>query len=140
MLAETLNADLYEIAPKTPYTNADLDWRDANSRSSLEMKNKSSRPEIAETDSHAGDYDTFLLGFPIWWYIAPTIVNTVLEKCDLSGKKIILFATSGSSGFGETAAYLKGNVSETTAIEEGMLQNGRQDADAWKTWAAILNI
>ncbi len=139
VLAETLKADLYEIAPKTPYTDADLDWRDANSRSSIEMKNKASRPEIADTDAHAGDYDVILLGFPIWWYIAPTIVNTFLEKYDFSGKKIILFATSGGSGFGETVAWLKGSVAENTVIEEGMLQKGRQDTEAWKKWAAGLN-
>ena len=140
VLADTLSADLYEIAPVTPYTDADLDWRDANSRSSLEMKDKSSRPEIADTDAHAADYDVILLGFPIWWYIAPTIVNTFLEKYDFSGKKIILFATSGGSGFGETVTWLKGSVAESTLIEEGMLQKGRQDAEAWKKWAAELGI
>ena len=139
-LAEELNADLHEISPKTPYTANDLDWRNANSRSSIEMKNKASRPEITDDGAHAENYDVILLGFPIWWYIAPTIVNTFLEKYDLSGKRIILFATSGSSGFGETVAHLKGSVSQTTAIEEGMLQNGRQNIDAWKQWAAGLNL
>lgn len=140
VLADTLNADLYEIAPKTPYTDADLDWRNANSRSSLEMKDKTSRPEIANTNARVGDYDVILLGFPIWWYIAPTIVNTFLEKYDFFGKKIILFATSGGSGFGDTVTWLKGSVAENTVIEEGMLQKGRQDADAWKNWAAGLDI
>lgn len=140
VLADALNADLYEIAPKTPYTDADLDWRDANSRSSLEMKDKTSRPEIADTDARAADYDVILLGFPIWWYIAPTIVNTFLEKYDFSGKKILLFATSGGSGFGETVTWLKGSVAESAVIEEGMLQKGRQDAEAWKTWAAGLGV
>jgi flavodoxin len=135
VLAGTLKADLYEITPKVLYTDADLDWRDANSRSSVEMKDKTSRPEITDADAHAGDYDVILLGFPIWWYIAPTIVNTFLEKYDLTGKRIILFATSGGSGFGETAAWLKGSVADSAAIEEGMLQKGRQDAAAWKTWA-----
>ena len=138
-LSDALNADLYEIAPVESYTDADLDWRNANSRSSIEMKNKASRPEIADTDAHAGDYDVILLGFPIWWYIAPTIVNTFLEKYDFSGKKIILFATSGGSGFGKTVAWLKGSVAENTVIEEGMLQKGRQDTEAWKKWAAGLN-
>ena len=140
VLAETLAADLYEITPATPYTNADLDWRDANSRSSLEMKDKTSRPEIIDTTAHAGDYDVILLRFPIWWYITPTIVNTFLEKYDLSGKKIILFATSGGSGFGETVTWLKGSVAENTVIAEGMLQKGRQDVAAWKTWGAGLGI
>lgn len=140
VLAETLSADLYEIAPKTPYTDADLDWRNANSRSSLEMKDKTSRPEIANTDARVGDYDVILLGFPIWWYIAPTIVNAFLEKYNFFGKKIILFATSGGSGFGDTVTWLKGSVAENTVIEEGMLQSGHQDAEKWKKWAAGLDI
>lgn len=135
VLADTLNADLYEIAPETPYTDADLDWRNANSRSSIEMKNKTSRPEIANTDARVGDYDVILLGFPIWWYIAPTIVNAFLEKYNFFGKKIILFATSGGSGFGDTVTWLKGSVAESTTIEEGMLQSGHQDAEKWKKWA-----
>ena len=140
VLADTLNADLYEIAPQTPYTDADLDWRDAASRSSLEMKDKSSRPEIADTDAHATDYDVILLGFPIWWYIAPTIVNTFLEKYDFSGKKIILFATSGGSKFGETVEELKVSVSADTEIVEGKLLNGRQSIASIKAWTDTLNI
>lgn len=140
ILAETLNADLYEITPKIPYTKADLDWMDQNSRSSIEMRDKSSRPEIIENDAHIENYDTVFVGFPIWWYVAPTIINTFLEKYDFSDKKIILFATSGSSGYGETVKYLKGSVADTATIEEGMLQNGRQSASAWKNWASSLDV
>ena len=86
------------------------------------------------------DYDVIFLGFPIWWYVAPTIINTFLESCDFSGKRIILFATSGGSGFGKTVESLKGSVSGTAVMEEGMLQSGRLDAEAWKTWAAGLDI
>jgi len=136
-LSETLNADLYEIAPAIPYTEADLDWRNAASRSSLEMKDKTSRPEIKDIPVNIADYDTILLGFPIWWYIAPTIVNTFLEKHDFSGKKLLLFATSGGSGFGKTAESLKGSV-PGAFIEEGMLQRGRQDLNTWKNWAESL--
>lgn len=138
-LADALNADLYEIAPAVPYTDADLDWRNMNSRSSLEMKDKTSRPEIADTPVNIADFDTILVGFPIWWYVAPTIVNTFLEKHDFSGKKIILFATSGGSGFGKTVESLKDSA-PGAAIEEGMLQRGRQDMDAWKTWAKGLGL
>ena len=133
-LSDALNADLYEITPAVRYTDADLDWCNADSRSSVEMKDKFSRPEIADSPVNIADYENILLGFPIWWYVAPTIVNTFLEKHDFSGKKLILFATSGGSGFGKTVDSLK--VSVTGAmIEEGMLQRGKQDMDAWKNWA-----
>ena len=119
-LAEAADADLYEIRPKVPYTEADLNWKDDNSRSSVEMKkDKSFRPAIVGDDAKINDYDTIFVGFPIWWYIAPTIINTFLESYDFSGKKIILFATSGSSGFGDTVKELKGSVSESANIIEG---------------------
>lgn len=136
-LSDTLKAGLYEIAPAVLYTDADLDWRNANSRSSLEMKDKSSRPEIVDEPVNIADYDTVLVGFPIWWYVAPTIVNTFLEKHDFYGKKIVLFATSGGSGFGNTVEGLKNSV-PGAAIEEGLLQRGGQDMDAWKNWAMSL--
>ena len=136
-LSDALSADLYEIAPAVPYTAEDLDWRNAASRSSLEMKDKSSRPEIIDAPVHIADYDTVLVGFPIWWYVAPTIVNTFLEKHDFAGKRIILFATSGGSGFGKTVDSLKASV-PGAVIEEGMLQRGQQDLDAWKRWAKEL--
>lgn len=136
-LADALNADLYEITPAVRYTDADLDWRNADSRSSLEMKDKASRPEIIDAPVSIADYDTILVGFPIWWYVAPTIVNTFLEKHDFSGKKIVLFATSGGSDFGGTIDSLKGSV-PGAVIEEGMLQRGKQDLDTWKSWAKSL--
>ncbi|MCQ2401820.1 MAG: flavodoxin [Lachnospiraceae bacterium] len=117
-LAAEKGADIYEIKPLVPYTKADLDWMNPKSRSSVEMKNKSMRPEIVDDDAHIEDYETIYLGFPIWWYVAPTIVNTFLEKYDFSGKKIILFATSGSSGWGNTVKELKVSVAEDTVIEE----------------------
>ena len=137
VLSNALDADLYEISPAVRYTDEDLDWRNANSRSSVEMKDKASRPEIADAPVNIADYDTILVGFPIWWYVAPTIVNTFLEKHDFSGKRIVLFATSGGSDFGKTADSLKASV-PGTFIEEGMLQRGKQDMDAWKNWAANL--
>ena len=107
MLAKVTNSDLFEIKPTVPYTKADLDWTNKQSRSSVEMQDKHSRPEIAEKLADADKYDTIFLGFPIWWYVAPTIINTFVESCDLSGKTIIPFATSGGSGMGKTVDELK---------------------------------
>ena len=140
LLAEAAGADLYEIAPKVPYTKADLDWQDKSSRSSVEMSDKSSRPKLADGDAKVQDYDVVFVGFPIWWYVAPTIINTFLEKYDFSGKTIILFATSGSSGFGNTAENLKGSVSDTAVIREGKLLNGKQSVGALKSWVDSLGI
>ena len=116
-LAKEANADIYEIKPSVPYTKADLNWQDKNSRSSIEMSDHNSRPEIADKNADISKYDTIYLGFPIWWYIAPTIINTFLESYDFSGKKIILFATSGSSGFGKTVQNLQSSASDSKIIE-----------------------
>ena len=105
-IAKVANADLFEIKPTTPYTNADLDWRDKTSRSSVEMSNPDSRPKIANKLDNMADYDTVLIGFPIWWYVAPTIIDTFVESYDLSGKTIVPFATSGGSGMGKTVDVL----------------------------------
>ena len=107
MVAEAAGADLYEITPKEAYTKADLNWMDKKSRSSVEMADKKIRPEITDTDAKIAEYDEIFLGFPIWWYVAPTIINTFLEKYDFTGKKIVLFATSGGSGFGNTVKELQ---------------------------------
>ena len=106
-LAKEFNADIYEITPEVPYTAADLDWRDKNSRSTIEMKDKSSRPVIKGRCENIADYDVVWIGFPIWWYTAPTIVNTFIEAHDLSGKTLNVFATSGSSGVDGSANDLK---------------------------------
>ena len=106
-LAKAAEADLYEIKPETPYTKKDLNWMNPLARSTKEMKDKSSRPTLADTDANIAEYDTIFVGFPIWWYVAPTIINTFLEAYDFSGKKIILFATSGGSGFGKAVAGLQ---------------------------------
>ena len=101
-LAEAIGADIFEIAPKIPYTKADLNWMDKNARSTIEMNDPSSRPEIAAKCDKMSEYDTIFVGFPIWWYVAPTIINTFLESYNLTGKTIIPFATSGTSGMGKT--------------------------------------
>ena len=138
MLADAIGADIHEISPKVPYTKADLNWMNKKSRSSIEMNDKTIRPEIAESNVRIEDYDVIFLGFPIWWYVAPTIINTFLEKYDFSGKKIILFATSGGSKFGKTVEELKVSVSADTEIIEGKLLNGRQSIASVKAWTDTL--
>ena len=132
MIAEITKADLFEITPKIPYTKADLNWMDKKSRSSVEMNDKKFRPEIANADIDTNDYDEIILGFPIWWYVAPTIINTFLEANDFSGKKIILFATSGGSGFGNTARELQPSA-QGALITEGKLLNNvsKQQINEW---------
>lgn len=101
-LSEAIGADLYAIEPEVTYTKADLDWMDKKSRSTIEMNNPASRPAIAGKRDNMNDYDTVFVGFPIWWYVAPTIINTFLESYDLTDKTIIPFATSGGSDMGKT--------------------------------------
>lgn len=140
MLADAVGADIHEIRPKVPYTKADLNWMNKKSRSSIEMNNKSIRPEIAESNVKVENYDVIFLGFPIWWYVAPTIINTFLESADFSGKKIILFATSGGSKFGKTVEELKISVPDSCEIIEGKLLNGRQTIASVKEWADTLGL
>ena len=127
-LASAAKTDIYEIKPAVPYTKADLNWMDKKSRSSVEMGNKSFRPEIVKDDLNLSQYDTILVGFPIWWYVAPTIINTFLESYDFAGKKIVLFATSGGSGFGNTVKELKPSA-PGAEIVEGKLLNRATDKD-----------
>ena len=129
--------DIYEIKPAVPYTKEDLNWMNKNSRSSVEMKDTSSRPALADTTADISAYDTILLGFPIWWYIAPTIINTFLESYDFTGKKIVLFATSGGSGFGKAVESLKGSCPGAT-ITEGKLLNHMPEATELKKWVESL--
>ena len=133
-LANVAGADIYEIKPKVPYTRDDLNWRNLKSRSSLEMKDKSSRPELADTNADISGYDTIFVGFPVWWYIAPTIINTFLESYDFSGKKIVLFATSGGSGFGRAVEFLQTSAPKAEIIE-GEILNGRLDNAKLKAFA-----
>ncbi len=131
-VAEAADADLYEIRPETPYTKADLNWMDKKSRSSVEMADKSIRPTLADTDAPVADADTVLIGFPIWWYVAPTIINTFLESYDFSGKKVILFATSGGSGFGNTVRELQPSAPKAEIVEGKVLNHaGKKDIAAW---------
>ncbi len=138
-LSKVAKADLFEIKAKQPYSNADLNWMDKNSRTSLEMADKSSRPEIEHKSLNVGDYDVIFLGFPIWWYVAPTIINTFLESYNFAGKTIILFATSGGSGFGNTKKFLQPSAPQATIIE-GRLLNGNPSEDTITTWLKNLKV
>lgn len=139
-LAEVTGADLYEIKPEVSYSKEDLNWMDKKSRSSVEMQDKSSRPAIADKDAKIEEYDVIFVGFPIWWYVAPTIINTFLEIYDFSGKTIVLFATSGGSGFGNTVLELKGSVDDSTVIKEGKVLNGRQTKEELAAWVESLGV
>ena len=116
-ISEIVNGELYEIKPISPYTSDDLDWTNNESRSSTEMNDKSFRPQIVDDLENINNYDTVYLGFPIWWYQAPTIINTFLEKYDFAGKKIVPFATSGSSGMGDTNKYLINSCPGANLVE-----------------------
>lgn len=138
-LAEATGADTYEIKPAVPYTSADLNWQDSKSRSSVEMKNKSSRPVITDKSADIHGHDVIFLGFPIWWYVAPTIINTFLEAYDFSGKKIILFATSGGSGFGDAVSGLKASAPKAD-ISEGKVFRSGVSVNDLKKWAEGLKL
>ena len=124
-LASKLNCDTYEIKPAVPYTDADLNWMDKKSRSSVEMKDKSSRPKIVKDGLDVLKYDKILLGYPVWWYTAPTIINTFLETYDFSGKKIIIWATSGGSGLGKAKTDLAKSTT-ATIVDGRILNNDKQ--------------
>lgn len=133
-LAAAIGADLFEIEPVIRYGKVDLDWTNKKSRSSVEMNDKSSRPAVAKKLGNMSEYDEVFVGFPIWWYIAPTIVNTFLEGYDLAGKTIIPFATSGGSGMGETNEYLA-NSCKGAKLVEGKVLRRNACADELKKWA-----
>lgn len=124
-LASKLGCDIYEIKPVQPYTDADLNWMDKHSRSTLEMKDKSSRPAIVMDGLNVSGYDRILIGYPVWWYTAPTVINTFLESYDFSGKKIVLWATSGGSGLGKARSDLAGSTA-ATIVDGRILNNDKQ--------------
>ena len=139
VLADTIGADLFAIEPEVPYTKADLDWMDKTSRSTLEMQNPTSRPAIARKRDNIDEYNTIFVGFPIWWYVAPTIINTFLESYDLTGKIIIPFATSGGSGMGKTNEKLLPSCMGAKLIE-GKVLKANASVDEMAEWVANLNI
>lgn len=136
-LAGAIGADLFEIKPAVPYTQADLNWMDKHSRSSVEMNDLKSRPAIAGMPADLGAYDTVFVGFPIWWYVAPTIVNTFLESCDLTGKTVVPFATSGGSGMGGTNKALAPSCKGARLVE-GKVFRSSTNADTLREWVKTL--
>ncbi len=122
-LAKLIGADLYEIEPEEKYTSEDLNWNNPKSRSTVEMQDKNSRPMIKDNNPHIEKYDKIYIGFPIWWYIAPTIINTFLEKYDFSNKEIVLFATSGGSGFGKALDNIKASLPDSCKVSLGKVNN-----------------
>lgn len=132
-LAEAIGADIYEVAPEVPYTKADIDWMDKKSRSTLEMNDPASRPAINGKRDNMADYDTVFVGFPIWWYVAPTIINTFLESYDLTGKTIVPFATSGGSGIGKTNERLAPSCIGAKLMDGKVFKGnvGHQELAAW---------
>ena len=127
-IAQAVGGDLYEIRPEVPYTSADLDWMDKKSRSTLEMNDPASRPAMAAPAADLGQYETVFLGFPIWWYVEPRIVDTFLESADFSGKRVIPFATSGGSGIGRAEESLRAHC-PAASWGKGRLLNGAGAAD-----------
>lgn len=138
-LAEAIGADIFEIEPEVPYTTADLDWTNKQSRSSVEMNDPKSRPAVRYIRDNMQDYDTVFVGFPIWWYVAPTIINTFLESYDLSGKIIIPFATSGGSGMGKTNEKLLPSCKGAKLIE-GKVLSGRASKSELSDWVDSLKM
>ena len=139
-LAEAIGANTYEIKPETPYKGPDLNWNNSQSRSSVEMSDKTSRPALADKNANIDNYDVIYLGFPIWWYVAPHIINTFLESYDFTGKTIAVFATSGGSGFGNTLAELKTSAPNAAKWIEGKVFRGRTSKEELTAWANSLNI
>lgn len=137
-LATVTGADLFEIKPVEPYTDADLDWRNSESRSSVEMADKSMRPAIASKVENMASYDLVFVGFPIWWYREPSIIDTFMESYDLKGKTIVPFATSGSSGMGDSSAIMQALAPEAV-VEQGKRfasDAGEEELKAWaEKWA-----
>lgn len=138
-LAKAANADLFEIKPVRPYTDADLNWMDKKSRSTIEMNDLSSRPEIAEKCENMGSYDVVFVGFPIWWYVEPRIIDTFLESYDFSEKTVISFATSGSSGLGKTAENFKKILGANTTVKDGKLLTRASETDV-SSWIKSLGL
>lgn len=139
-LAEVSGADVYEIRPAIAYTEADLNWSDKQSRSTRESTDANARPELADHDAPIASHDTILLGFPIWWYTAPAIIRSFLEAYDFSGKRIILFATSGGSGLGSTASQL-GVICPGATVEDGRTLNGMHASEpSIKKWLGKLGL
>ena len=137
-IAKLLNGDLYEIKPTVKYETKDLNWNDPNSRTTIECKNRNCRPEMADKNANIANYDTILIGFPVWWYLAPNIILTFLESYDFTGKKVVIWGTSQSSHMGETMVEIR-KIAKGANVVEGVIFDGshRKDADYQKFVASI---
>lgn len=133
-MAEVIGADLFEIKPEEPYTSADLNWQNKNSRSSVEMNDRSSRPAIGVKMTDMAQYRVVFVGFPVWWYREPSIIDTFMESYDFTGKTVIPFATSGGSGLGDSAANLQ-KLAKGAKVLGGKRFGGNASAEELKTWA-----
>lgn len=138
-LAEAAKADLYEIVPAEPYTSADLDWMDKQSRSTVEMNDEACRPAFAGKAPDLSGYDMVFVGFPVWWYVEPRIIDTFLEACDFTGQTLVPFATSGGSGLGQAPQHML-SCAKGAKLAQGRMLNGRQSAKALKSWAMELGL
>lgn len=133
-LAQAIGAPIYEIKPEVPYTKADLDWTNKNSRSTVEMEDKSCRPALADTQAPVADADIIFVGYPVWWYREPSIIDSFLEAYDFSGKAIVLFATSGSSDIGQEAPVRASQIAKTE-VKASRRFSSNASADELKDWA-----
>ena len=136
-LSDAINAPLYEIKPAVPYTEADLDWRNEQSRSTIEMQNKNCRPALADTNAPVAGADIIFVGYPVWWYREPSIIDSFLEAYDFTGKKIVLFATSGSSDIGQEAPARAAEIAKAEVLA-GKRFSTNVSADELKAWAENL--
>lgn len=136
-LAAAVGANLFKIEPEVPYVEADLDWRDERSRATIEMNDEACRPPIGATVERMGDYDTVFLGFPIWWYVEPRVIDTFLEAHDLSGKTVVPFATSGSSAITRASGRISTLVPEATVLG-GSVLNGAPSREQLADWARTI--
>ena len=136
-LARGIGADLFEIKPETPYTNADLDWQNSKSRSSVEMNDRNARPAISEKKDNMAEYDVVFVGFPVWWYREPSIIDTFMEQYDFSGKTVVPFATSGMSGIGESGRNMNALAPGAKVVEGKRFANSVSEGElaGWaKEW------
>ena len=136
-LAETIDAQIYEIRPETPYTAEDLDWTSKNSRSTLEMSDKNCRPALSDKDAPVADADVIFVGYPVWWYREPSIIDSFLAAYDFTGKKIVPFCTSGSSNIGTEAPARMKEISGAE-VDEGKRFAASVDTEVLKAWAESL--
>lgn len=138
-LARAIDADLFEILPEQPYSSADLNWNNSSSRSSVEMNDDACRPGVSSMVDHMESYDTVFVGFPIWWYVEPRIIDTFLESYNFEGKIIVPFATSGDSGLGKAPRRMQ-TIAKGSTVKPGKLLNGRQDAASLQQWVSEMGL